>query len=63
MPEDLYRMRLRPEFIKEYIFPGGCLPSLARVVSAMSNASRLWYMCLQLYFVAIVKLAKTSMIY
>ena len=53
MPEDLYRMRLRPEFIKEYIFPGGCLPSLARVVSAMSNASRLWYMCLQLYFVAV----------
>ena len=44
MPEELYdKMRLRPEFMKEYIFPGGCLPSLARVVSAMTNASRLWY--------------------
>ncbi|PUZ69398.1 hypothetical protein GQ55_2G104700 [Panicum hallii var. hallii] len=42
IPEELYdRMRRRPEFLKEYIFPGGCLPSLARVVSAMTNASRL----------------------
>nr|CAB3456415.1 unnamed protein product [Digitaria exilis] len=42
IPEDLYaKMRVRPEFIKEYIFPGGCLPSLSRVVSAMTNASSL----------------------
>ncbi|CAL5065836.1 unnamed protein product [Urochloa decumbens] len=38
--EELYdKLRKRPEFIKEYIFPGGCLPSLARVVSAMTNSS------------------------
>ncbi|CAL5079938.1 unnamed protein product [Urochloa decumbens] len=38
--EELYdKLRKRPEFIKEYIFPGGCLPSLARVVSAMTNES------------------------
>ncbi|TVU25538.1 hypothetical protein EJB05_28037 [Eragrostis curvula] len=42
IPEELYdKMRKRPEFIKTYIFPGGCLPSLGRIVSAMSNASRL----------------------
>ncbi|TVU25501.1 hypothetical protein EJB05_28000 [Eragrostis curvula] len=42
IPEELYdKMRKRPEFINTYIFPGGCLPSLGRVVSAMSNASRL----------------------
>nr|CAB3452702.1 unnamed protein product [Digitaria exilis] len=42
IPEDLYaKMRVRPEFIKEYIFPGGCLPALSRVVSAMTNASSL----------------------
>ncbi|RCV10474.1 hypothetical protein SETIT_2G115200v2 [Setaria italica] len=45
IPEELYdKLRTRPEFLKEYIFPGGCLPSLARVVSAMTNASRL---CIQ----------------
>ncbi|PIN01623.1 Cyclopropane-fatty-acyl-phospholipid synthase [Handroanthus impetiginosus] len=33
--------RLSPGFIKEYIFPGGCLPSLSRVTSAMAAASRL----------------------
>ncbi|KXG29141.1 uncharacterized protein LOC8085994 [Sorghum bicolor] len=39
--EEMYdKMRLRPEFVKTYIFPGGCLPSLARIVSAMTNASR-----------------------
>ncbi|VAH38523.1 unnamed protein product [Triticum turgidum subsp. durum] len=32
--------RKRPDFIKEYIFPGGCLPSLARVMSAMTTSSR-----------------------
>ncbi|CAN6180117.1 unnamed protein product [Urochloa humidicola] len=42
IPEELYdKLRKRPEFIKEYIFPGGCLPSLGRVVSAMTNASSL----------------------
>jgi cyclopropane-fatty-acyl-phospholipid synthase len=35
--------RKRPDFIKEYIFPGGCLPSLARVMAAMTSASRFWY--------------------
>ncbi|KAJ1288402.1 hypothetical protein BS78_02G086800 [Paspalum vaginatum] len=31
----------RPDFLKEYIFPGGCVPCLARIVSAMANSSRL----------------------
>uniref|UniRef100_A0ACD5YUX1 Uncharacterized protein n=1 Tax=Avena sativa TaxID=4498 RepID=A0ACD5YUX1_AVESA len=40
-PEERYdQYRKRPDFIKEYIFPGGCLPSLARVMSAMSTSSR-----------------------
>ncbi|KAJ8434857.1 hypothetical protein Cgig2_022136 [Carnegiea gigantea] len=29
------------DFIREYIFPGGCLPSLSRITSAMATASRL----------------------
>ncbi|PIN17919.1 Cyclopropane-fatty-acyl-phospholipid synthase [Handroanthus impetiginosus] len=29
------------DFIREYIFPGGCLPSLSRVTAAMAAASRL----------------------
>ncbi|KAL3846121.1 hypothetical protein ACJIZ3_003524 [Penstemon smallii] len=33
--------RHSPGFIKEYVFPGGCLPSLNRVTSAMAVASRL----------------------
>ncbi|KAI3469807.1 hypothetical protein Pfo_026470 [Paulownia fortunei] len=33
--------RLSPGFIKEYIFPGGSLLSLSRVISAMAAASRL----------------------
>ncbi|CAM0907847.1 unnamed protein product [Alopecurus aequalis] len=42
IPEERYEQyRIRPDFIKEYIFPGGCLPSLARVTSAMSASSRL----------------------
>ncbi|XP_044334958.1 uncharacterized protein [Triticum aestivum] len=41
-PEERYEQyRKRPDFLTEYIFPGGCLPSLARVVSAMSKSSRL----------------------
>ncbi|CAN8258365.1 unnamed protein product [Cochlearia groenlandica] len=42
IPEHLYdEYRLSSDFIKEYIFPGGLLPSLARVTSAMSSSSRL----------------------
>ncbi|XVE81902.1 hypothetical protein DITRI_Ditri15bG0103400 [Diplodiscus trichospermus] len=33
--------RRSPDFMKEYIFPGGCLPSLTSITSAMSIASRL----------------------
>ncbi|KAH9681821.1 Amino oxidase domain-containing protein [Citrus sinensis] len=33
--------RLSSDFIKEYIFPGGCLPSLSRITSAMAAASSL----------------------
>ncbi|CAL5087453.1 unnamed protein product [Urochloa decumbens] len=42
IPEERYEeYRRSSDFIKEYIFPGGCLPSLARITSAMSNSSRL----------------------
>ncbi|CAL9222028.1 unnamed protein product [Arabidopsis halleri] len=42
IPEELYNAyRLDSDFIKEYIFPGGYLPSLARVTSAMASSSRL----------------------
>ncbi|KAF8655178.1 hypothetical protein HU200_061319 [Digitaria exilis] len=41
IPEDWYAKRMRPEFIGEYIFPGGCLPALSRIVSAMTNATSL----------------------
>ncbi|XP_057733271.1 uncharacterized protein LOC130948527 [Arachis stenosperma] len=41
-PDESYdEYRRSSEFIKEYIFPGGCLPSLSRVTSAMATASRL----------------------
>uniref|UniRef100_A0A453DCV9 Amine oxidase domain-containing protein n=1 Tax=Aegilops tauschii subsp. strangulata TaxID=200361 RepID=A0A453DCV9_AEGTS len=41
VPEERYEQyRKRPDFIKEYIFPGGCLPSLARIMSAMTTSSR-----------------------
>ncbi|KVH93503.1 Mycolic acid cyclopropane synthase [Cynara cardunculus var. scolymus] len=33
--------RRTPGFINEYIFPGGCLPSLNRLTSAMAASSRL----------------------
>ncbi|VAH38589.1 unnamed protein product [Triticum turgidum subsp. durum] len=40
-PDERYEQyRRRTDFIKEYIFPGGCLPSLGRVVSAMTTSSR-----------------------
>ncbi|GAY46666.1 hypothetical protein CUMW_098820 [Citrus unshiu] len=44
IPDERYNeFRLSSDFMKEYIFPGGCLPSLSRITSAMSAASRLWY--------------------
>ncbi|XVF62811.1 hypothetical protein PTKIN_Ptkin09bG0038500 [Pterospermum kingtungense] len=42
IPEELFEETARsPGFIKEYIFPGGCLLPLSRVLSAMAAASRL----------------------
>ncbi|KAM6557456.1 hypothetical protein CsatB_004475 [Cannabis sativa] len=42
MPDDRYYEYIRsPGFIKEYIFPGGSLPSLSRVTSAMATSSTL----------------------
>ncbi|XP_065630707.1 uncharacterized protein LOC111992802 [Quercus suber] len=42
MPDERYSEHMRSsDFIKEYIFPGACIPSLSRVISAMANASRL----------------------
>ncbi|KAJ0034271.1 hypothetical protein Pint_25136 [Pistacia integerrima] len=42
IPDERYNeYRLSSDFIKEYIFPGGCLPSLSRITSAMASASRL----------------------
>ncbi|KAJ3677201.1 hypothetical protein LUZ60_002925 [Juncus effusus] len=42
IPDERYdEYRRSSDFIKEYIFPGGCLPSLSRITSAMSSQSRL----------------------
>ncbi|XP_078427785.1 uncharacterized protein LOC144700210 isoform X2 [Wolffia australiana] len=42
IPDERYdEYRRSSDFIKEYIFPGGCLPSLSRVTSAMATSSRL----------------------
>ncbi|KAK0607452.1 hypothetical protein LWI29_015298 [Acer saccharum] len=42
IPDERYNeYRLSSDFIKEYIFPGGCLPSLSRITTAMASASRL----------------------
>ncbi|CAN4120577.1 unnamed protein product [Withania somnifera] len=42
IPDTMYEQyRHSVGFLKEYIFPGGCLPSLCRVTSAMAAASRL----------------------
>ncbi|OVA12781.1 Mycolic acid cyclopropane synthase [Macleaya cordata] len=42
IPDERYdEYRQSSDFIKEYIFPGGCLPSLSRLTSAMAAASRL----------------------
>ncbi|XP_010532685.1 PREDICTED: uncharacterized protein LOC104808653 isoform X1 [Tarenaya hassleriana] len=43
IPDQRYdEYRLSSDFIKEYIFHGGCLPSLARLTSAMASSSRLY---------------------
>ncbi|CAM6047725.1 unnamed protein product [Sphagnum compactum] len=40
MPEEMYeRNRTSSGFVSEYIFPGGCLPSLSALTSAMTIAS------------------------
>ncbi|XP_022973880.1 uncharacterized protein LOC111472470 isoform X2 [Cucurbita maxima] len=42
MPDESYKeYRLSAGFIKEYIFQGGCIPSLSRITTAMASASRL----------------------
>ncbi|XVE81907.1 hypothetical protein DITRI_Ditri15bG0103900 [Diplodiscus trichospermus] len=42
LPEELFHENLKsPGFVKEYIFPGGCLLSLTRMLSAMAAGSRL----------------------
>ncbi|KAI7730769.1 hypothetical protein M8C21_008056 [Ambrosia artemisiifolia] len=42
IPDTRYdEYRRSSDFIKEYIFPGGCLPSFSRVTSAMAASSRL----------------------
>lgn len=42
IPDQRYdEYRQSSDFIKEYIFPGGCLPSLSRVTSSMAAASKL----------------------
>ncbi|GLJ52450.1 hypothetical protein SUGI_1115570 [Cryptomeria japonica] len=41
MPDAGYDEYSSSNFIKEYVFLGGCLPSLSRVTSAMVAASRL----------------------
>lgn len=41
IPDERYdEYRRSSDFIKEYIFPGGCLPSLSRITSAMAATSR-----------------------
>ncbi|XP_049360891.1 uncharacterized protein LOC125825610 [Solanum verrucosum] len=48
MPDPMYdEYRHSAGFINEYIFPGGCLPALSRVTSAMASASRLCVMHLE----------------
>ncbi|XP_050217007.1 uncharacterized protein LOC126667913 isoform X2 [Mercurialis annua] len=42
IPDEKYEeCRRNADFMKEYIFPGGCLPSFSRVISAMNTASTL----------------------
>ncbi|KAH9681830.1 hypothetical protein KPL71_027103 [Citrus sinensis] len=48
VPDQCYdEHSLGPGFIKEYIFPSGCLPSLRRVTSAMTSSSRLCFWLLR----------------
>ncbi|XP_022138739.1 uncharacterized protein LOC111009831 [Momordica charantia] len=42
IPDERYdEHRLSLDFMREYIFPGGCLPSLGRITEAMTTSSRL----------------------
>ncbi|GJV82448.1 cyclopropane-fatty-acyl-phospholipid synthase family protein, partial [Tanacetum coccineum] len=42
VPDGKYdEIRRTPGFVREYIFPRGCLPSLSRLTSAMAASSRL----------------------
>ncbi|KAE9612107.1 putative cyclopropane-fatty-acyl-phospholipid synthase [Lupinus albus] len=42
IPDERYdEYRFSSDFIKEYIFPGGCLPCLSRITSSMVATSRL----------------------
>ncbi|KAE9589768.1 putative cyclopropane-fatty-acyl-phospholipid synthase [Lupinus albus] len=42
IPDERYdEYRRSSDFIKEYIFPGGCLPCLSRITSAMAAKTRL----------------------
>ncbi|KAJ4776257.1 Cyclopropane-fatty-acyl-phospholipid synthase [Rhynchospora pubera] len=42
MPDSRYNGERRSSgFVAEYIFPGGCIPSLSRVTAAMSTSSKL----------------------
>ncbi|PWA66253.1 hypothetical protein CTI12_AA328320 [Artemisia annua] len=42
VPDGMYdEYRRSAGFVREYIFPGGCLPSLSRLTSAMATSSRL----------------------
>jgi cyclopropane-fatty-acyl-phospholipid synthase len=42
VPEEMYKEHITSsEFVKEYIFPGGSLPSLNAITSAMAIASSL----------------------
>jgi len=43
IPDDRYDShRHSTDFMREYIFPGGGLPALSPVTSAMAAASKLW---------------------
>ena len=44
MPDQRYDEHIRSsDFVREYIFQGGCLPSLSRITSAMATASKFRY--------------------
>ncbi|KAK3022518.1 hypothetical protein RJ639_046795, partial [Escallonia herrerae] len=59
IPDERYdEYRRSSDFIKEYIFPGGCLPSLSRVTSAMAAASRLWKFISPSKFIVLLKVQR-----